>query len=100
MNGLPHSIDLSPLIGRQLVQLCFGAWTVALMFDGPVRIVVESKIEISDTGGLSYSSENFCQDASLLCRLIGSTVNRAVRMNDGGMQLDGSVRNFVCEPVH
>lgn len=86
MKGLSEKVDLGPFVGRQLVQVCFGAWIVVLLFDGPVRIVVESSIILSNTGG-SRSIDDFRADASVLCKLIGQNVAGANRTSTGGMTL-------------
>jgi hypothetical protein len=87
MNGLTAEVDLTPLVNRQLVQLCFGAWNVALLFDGPVRITVESAVVIVPPHGRSRRTEEFRAGASDMCSLIGLTVVSASRSSEGGMTL-------------
>lgn len=95
MNGLPEDIDLSPIVGRQLVQLRFGAWNVGFEFDGPVRVVVESTILICGKDGASRRIEDFRAGASDLCRLIGLNVVGADRSSAGGITLQMSSGDVV-----
>ena len=87
MNGLSLDVNLTPFIGRELVQLGLGAWSVAFVFDGPVRIVVESSIVIASADGKSNTVHDFRQGATELCSLIGLKVVGAERSSAGGMTL-------------
>jgi hypothetical protein len=110
MQGLEPSLDLSPLLGRQLLQLCFGAWNVALVFDGEVRIVVESAIAVTSEDSSITTVEDFRDGATLLCRAIGLELVDAARMSDGGLEIrfssglrwviENSVRDYESFQLH
>lgn len=86
MNGLPITIDLSPLIGRLLSQVCFGEFQFILNFDADVRIAVESKCVYDSPSG-TFEIENYLDESSRLCKLIGNQVISAKRDVEGGLLL-------------
>ena len=45
MYGVPEKERLVGLIGKELIQICFGVHEVIFNFDQDVRITVESRIE-------------------------------------------------------
>jgi hypothetical protein len=87
MNGLAPTVDLNPLIGRQLTQLCFGAWNVAINFDGDIRIVVESAIVVAAGTSAPMRVESFRDSASVLCESIGQDLLDAERTVEGGLAI-------------
>jgi hypothetical protein len=42
--GLPRDFDGAKLVGRQLLQVCFGLYQLQLHFDGELSISVESAV--------------------------------------------------------
>lgn len=87
MNGLPITIDLVALIGRELIQVCIGAFQFILNFDVDVRIAVESSCVYNSASGASTKIINYSEGASRLCELIGMQVASADRGGDGGLIL-------------
>lgn len=110
MNGLDSAVDVSPLIGRQLIQLCFGAWNVAVIFDSEMRIVVESTIEVSCSTPAGARINDFRKGASLLCDSLGHEIVDAVRTIGGGLAIrfasgvqwtiENSVEDYESFQVH
>jgi hypothetical protein len=87
VQGLSESIDLTPFKTRQLTQVCFGMWNVAFHFDGPVRVVAEGSIVITNTRGESRRIEDFRECAAQLCAFVGLSVVDASRSPSGGLKL-------------
>lgn len=87
MQGLSAAVDLAPLVGCQLTQLCFGAWNVAMIFDRGIRIVVESTIAMNTSSPAVSRIDNFREYASVLCEAIGLDVVDAVRTEEGGLAI-------------
>jgi hypothetical protein len=93
MNGLPLGIDLTPLFGRVVMQICFGEFQFILHFDRSVRIGVESKCVLVSACGVSKEITDYTGEASHLCELIGKEVTWAGRGECGGVNFkfsDGS----------
>ncbi len=90
MNGLTENIDFSPIVGLEIGQICFGAWTVIINFDGPVKIVIESNIILSTRGGELRAIQNYRAEANALCNLVGLIVSKVYRTPSGGMKLSMS----------
>jgi len=87
MNGLPNTIDLDPLLGKELIQLCFGAFQLILNFDCDARIAVESICIYETASGTLTEIQNYSEGASQLCKIIGAQVSLAERDPDGGLIL-------------
>lgn len=87
MNGLPPSVDLTPIIGAEIIQICFGKFQFALNFDLEVRIVVESTCIYISSLGASEIIEDYPKAASQLCELLGLQVEGIERSIDGGVVL-------------
>lgn len=87
MKGLPPTLDLSPLVGAQVSQICFGAFQCIFNFDVAVRIAVESTCIYTGPSGAVTSVRSFPQAAAELCELIGISVQGAFRENSGGLLL-------------
>lgn len=87
MNGLPASIDLQPLIGKEVVQICFGCFQLILNLEGNIRIAIESICVCRLATGYEFEAHNYCQEATHLCKLMAEHVSFAHRDVDGGLVL-------------
>jgi len=87
LNGLPITIDLSPLLGKELVQVCIGAFQFILNFDADVRIAVEGTCVYCSPKDVPIEIDNYREQASLLCSLVGTQISSAERDSNGGLDL-------------
>lgn len=79
MYGISTSIDLSFLVGRELIQVCYGQYQVCLHLTGDIAITVEGDYEISlmrgDDRARSRCSASALQPDAINCNeLLGRTV--------------------------
>lgn len=98
MQGLPKDVNLDPLIGAQLEQVCIGENDYILHFDQDVRISVESESvhERPDVGRVRISDNR--TSAGTLCRLLGTKIINANVREDGGVRIgfsDGSQLDII-----
>jgi len=87
MNGLPSTVDLTPLKNKRIEQICFGAWVVIFNIEGGIRIAVEGDCAITSAAGLLRRIEDCKTNATDLCRFVGSEVQDAERDANGGLTL-------------
>jgi hypothetical protein len=87
MKGLPHTVDLAPLLGATVIQVCFGENECQIYCDNRVQIVVEGQIITEDLAGKQQTIERYADEASLLCRLLGKRVTAATRTKEGGLDV-------------
>lgn len=94
MQGLPKTIDLTPLIGCRIQGISIHKFGVQLLFDDKdpsLRISIESDVIFSDPQGqVTFSHDEFPKSGSSLWRLIDLTVEKAARRDDGGLVLNMS----------
>jgi hypothetical protein len=83
MYGLPKEIDLSFLVGRELLQVCFGRHDLNLNFDRNVHISVTSCIGYSGVQGDLCRQEDFAAASQFLTSLLSQTV-LSVKGDDEG----------------
>jgi hypothetical protein len=88
MYGLPDRIDLGFFIGRTLLQVCFGANSLILNFDGYVSVNVSSAVGCLDTDGSIQRHINFHEVASKLIGLIDQTIISANSDHSGTLLLN------------
>jgi hypothetical protein len=86
MNGLPSDLDLTPLVGAIVIQVCFGVHQLQIHFDESRGVFVESPVVFSGVEG-DVPIDDYAMAASLLCRLLGNHVIEATRDNQGGLML-------------
>jgi hypothetical protein len=86
MNGLPSDLDLTPLVGTSVNQICFGMHQLQIHFDERSGVFVESPVVFSGIEG-DIPIDDYAIDASLLCRLLGGRVIEATRDSQGGLIL-------------
>lgn len=87
MNGLSANVDLTPLSGVRVIQLCFGENELQLRFDTGARAVVESVVVYRDAAALELRTSKYSEAAAVLCRMLGQQVLSAARETDGGLYL-------------
>ena len=97
MDGLPKTTDFSPLIGRTIEMLRIGKYYAHYLFndDKPkkpdVWIEIESsKLIFTDVHDKSTDINDFRIGGGLLCLLLGLSVKKAFRRDDGGLTLEMS----------
>jgi Family of unknown function (DUF6188) len=84
MKGLPSNVDLAPLSGTEVIQICFGATQLQIHFANQSSIFVESEVVFVNADG-EVRIEDYSQAASLLCRILGDRTLAATRREDGGL---------------
>ena len=87
MNGLPPNLDLTALVGEELLQLCFGAHQLQIHFDRRIQVMIESECVLRGTTPDPMRVVDYSSAASSLCRLLGVKVLSAARADDGGLLL-------------
>jgi|GEM_PF-2125241 len=92
MNGLPPEVDLSPLQGREVIQLCFGLHDFEIRFDKDARIMVEGDSIFRRSGTRPKRIRKYWRFASELSVVLGYTVSTVSRRDDGGLLLQFSNR--------
>ncbi len=94
MDGLPKEIDLSPLEGRLIEVLRISKYQVHyfLNHDKPnkpdVWIEIGGKIIFTDPDGKRTEIDDYRIDGGLLCLLLGLTIEKTSRRDDGGLLLE------------
>jgi len=87
MNGLPKDINLNPLIGAELLQVCVGRFQYILNFDLDISISTECRCWfITEQGEKLVISDNV-ENASIVCSLINHSVTYAGIDSYGGLLL-------------
>jgi hypothetical protein len=72
-------VDLSPLLGARLVQVCFGENEVGLRFDPEILITIESPLCIVGAAGdLNLDDEAVVAT----CHLLGASLSGAHEQDD------------------
>lgn len=82
MYGLPINTDLNFLIGQELIQVCIGANDLLLNFSEGCRITILSKCGLIERDK-ELSIENYPENASLICSLIGEKIADFEIINKG-----------------
>jgi hypothetical protein len=72
MPGIPANLDLSFLLGAELVQVCLGVWQVQFHFEPSASISVEGDWELADPEGgvIDQSSDIVREQPFQLHRLL------------------------------
>ena len=87
MYGVPEKERLIGLIGKELLQICFGVHQVIFNFDQNVQITIESRIERSVPRRGASNRDECCSRESFLTKLLGSTVSDVDRIDDKTLRL-------------
>lgn len=87
MYGLNDNIDLSPLTGRTLLQVCTGRFQVRFAFDGEISVSVECCFQVHSQGAFQEWSSGLFENAAAALGLIGMTVTSAKGQRDGTLEL-------------
>jgi hypothetical protein len=90
MFGLPADTDLTFLLERVLVQICFGENDVFLNFDNPISIRIESSITLVEASGESRFFDNLLEVVPHLRSLLGEQVRAAHVVASGTLVLEFS----------
>jgi hypothetical protein len=90
MKGLPEDVELSSLVGEQVLQLCFGSNQVQIHFGDQRYILIEGDCVMHEAGGIPTRLEAGAAASSPFIRLVGRRVLSARRMEDGGLRLQCS----------
>ena len=88
MFGLPADIDLTFLVGRTLLQVCFGLNDLVLNFDDRVSIQVSSCVGTRSKTGERRRDSDFRDAAPGLLSLVNEVVTRADGSSDGTLTLE------------
>lgn len=83
MYGLKKNIDLSFLIGREVIQVAIGMFQVQFHFDKEATISVESEFEYVSNGNPSRWSPGAPAAAAPALRLMGSAIQDVKGAEDG-----------------
>jgi hypothetical protein len=88
MYGLPKDIDLGPLVGVTLQQVCVGQYDTILNFSDDVSIGSASTFVCTSPGSKSQTFTSPPSAAPSLVRLLGLSVVRARRDPPGTLVLE------------
>lgn len=87
MYRLPPDVDLSFLVNKTLIQVCFGGNDLVLNFAPNVSITVTSSVRVSGPSGTGERREDFREIANSLFRLLNSSISSAAGHPDGTLIL-------------
>ena len=87
MNGLSSSADLTPFVGREVLQLCVGIHQLQIHFDSHVSVMVESECRFRAPAAEDLRVDSYALAASSICTLLGQQVRSASRTEQGGLLL-------------
>jgi len=105
MDGLPKDIDLSSLNGRSIEVLRISRYQVHFFLndDRPhkpdVWIEIGGTIIVTDHAGNTTEIDDYRANGGLLCLLLGLTIERSSRRDDGGLRLELSDRFRLEVPI-
>jgi len=94
MDGLPIDTDLGPLNGRLIEVLRISKYQVHYFLNDEkpnkpdVWIEIGGKIIIINPNGKTTEIEDYRANGGLLCLLLGLTIEKAYRREDGGLVLE------------
>lgn len=88
MQGLPEGVDLSPLAGAMVSQVCISSAQLILRMDSEAHIDVESTCTYRRSSGDAIEISSYASAAAPLCELLGDSIRSAERDRDGGMSID------------
>lgn len=84
---LPQDIDLSFLVGADLLQVCVGSNEVILNFSDDIRITMLSEFLIREPGGEQKSCREVGDGVLFLIGRLNEVITTAHRTNDGGLKI-------------
>jgi hypothetical protein len=87
MYGLPKNIDLRFLIGKELLSISVAPNEVILRFDDYLTINITSECDYQPSVGEILRIENYPASASLICRLLCSTITEVKGDEDGTLSV-------------
>jgi hypothetical protein len=93
MNGLAKNVDLSFLVGRELIQIAIGIHQVIFSFDEQVTISIEGEFSLKTNEGLTTWTPGAPRAACPAIDLLGTSIDSVDAREDGTLQLflsDGS----------
>lgn len=87
MYGLPKNIDLSFLVGRELLQVCIGSNDLILHFDDRVSILITSNCHWKSISGVGVEIDSYAESANMICRPLGSKILNATSDESGTLSM-------------
>jgi hypothetical protein len=90
MYGLPKHVDLRFLIGKELLSISVAPNEVILRFDDYLTINITSECNYQPSVGEIIRIENYPASASLICRLLCSSITEVKGEEDGTLVLQFS----------
>ena len=87
MYRLPKNINLAFFLTREIEQICFGANSLILNFDGYLSVNVTSSIGLADSTGRMQEYLDFREGAQTLLALINQPVTSATSDEAGTLLL-------------
>lgn len=89
MQGLPEGVDLRPLAGAMVSQVCISSAQFILRMDSEAHIDVESTCRYRrSSGGVAIEISSYASAAASLCELLGDSIRSAGRDRDGGLSIE------------
>lgn len=88
MYGLPVDIDLSPLLGQELQQICIGQYDAILNFSGEASVGSATTFVCSSPNGETSAFTSPPAATPSLMRVLGSPVVAARREAPGTLVLE------------
>jgi len=105
MGGLPKDIDLTSLNGRSIEVLWISKYQVHFFLndDMPhkpdVWIEIGGTVIVTDRAGNTTEIDNYRTNGGLLCLLLGLSIGKSSRRDDGGLLLEMSDRSRLEVPI-
>jgi hypothetical protein len=93
MYGLDTTIDLSFLMGRELIQIAIGIHQVIFVFDHSTSLAVESEFSLTWREGASIWRAGMPTAAAPALRLLGAAVDGVRGQEDGTLEIEFSGGN-------
>ncbi len=87
MQGLSPSVDLQPIVGAKVSQVCFSTFQCIFGFDIDARVAVESSCQYTAPSGATVTVTEYPRAATELCELLDTSVLAAAREPEGGLTL-------------
>ena len=87
MYGLPKNIDLTFLIGKEVIQVSIGFNDLILHFSEEVIITITSECSYMDDKKKLITFDMYPESASLVCRLLGCVTDKVQSEENGTLIL-------------
>jgi len=87
MYGLPQGVDLSFLVGKELIQVGVGSCDIVLAFDGQLSISIQTTVYHSKKGKPLAAYEVGPSSAGVLLPLLRSAITQFTANQEGTLNM-------------